>query len=52
MNKIKVKCMDCNVIFEADDTHHHLDYCPICKENAIDYETYMTRLIGNVKIVK
>ena len=51
MKQINVKCLDCDVVFIADDTHHKLDYCPKCKRNAIDFETYMTRTIGNIKIV-
>lgn len=49
---MKVKCLDCNIIFLADTTHHHLDMCPKCGKNGVDYEIYLTRLIGNVKIIK
>lgn len=51
MKKMKVKCLDCDIIFTADTTHHHLDMCPKCGKNGVDYETYMTRLIGNIEIV-
>jgi len=45
-------CEDCKKEFKASDEHHHLDYCPICKKTAVDIETYMTRLLGNVRILR
>ena len=41
-------CKDCNYVFQSDDSHHNLDYCPICKNNAIDHEPCLIRIIGNV----
>lgn len=50
MKTIKVKCLDCDIEFKATDEHHHLDMCPKCT-NAIDYETYLTRFIGNIEVI-
>ena len=46
------RCMDCMVEFESTDMHHNLDMCPVCKTNAVDHETYMIRIIGNVREIK
>ncbi len=45
----KWRCMDCDVVFFSSDNHHQLDYCPVCKINAVDHESYLIRRIGNVK---
>ncbi len=47
----EVVCLDCNCLFIADDTHHCMDYCPICNKNAVDIETYGQRMIGHIKIL-
>ena len=41
-------CLDCNYVFESDDSRWHMDYCPKCNKNAVDHEQWYVRIIGNV----
>lgn len=52
MKLVKFKCMDCKTVFVADNTHHHMDYCPNCDKSAVDLEDHYCRMIGNVKFVE
>jgi predicted Zn-ribbon and HTH transcriptional regulator len=45
---LKWFCVDCGVVFESTDEHHNLDYCPKCKINGVDHESYCIRILGRV----
>ena len=46
---LKWLCLDCNYVFESDDSKWHMNMCPKCKRNGVDHEDYYVRMVGNVK---
>jgi hypothetical protein len=47
----KYKCTICNKRFIADNTHHHLDYCP-CRKSWVDLEDYSIRATTTVEFIE